>query len=227
MSFKDIYAPCELPNYPLARTPMLNVQLVRSIGGFTQTNRVSAHFLRRFTIPNAVRRFEHFAAVEEHWYAVGGPENTWPFRDPLDFASVRLAGPNVEPTVTALDVELEAIEDSTTEFQLSKLYTVEGETYRRPIHFPVLSSVKVAVDGVVVTTGFSVSRPGGVITFDESQATGDSPSILKTVTAGFLFDCKVRYEDGQSLEGIFRTWNVAGYSALVLDEEPYCVDEGE
>ena len=71
-----------------------------------------------------------------------------------------------------------------TRFDLVKFY---GEQARR-ITRPVAASVRVTVDGVELTAGWSLGE-GGAILFATPPAAGDQ------VRAGFLFDVPVRFAE--------------------------------
>jgi len=66
---------------------------------------------------------------------------------------------------------------------------------------------------------FEVSRPGGIITFDEAPEEG------AIITVGYLFDVEVRYENDNTFEGIFQTTGVAGYADIKLVEVRHCAEE--
>jgi uncharacterized protein (TIGR02217 family) len=98
-----------------------------------------------------------------------------------------------------------------------KTYSVGPETYQRPIYLPVLSSVKVAADGVLVPSAdYTVSRPGGVVTFDVPPLAGVE------VTAGYMFDVEVRFESDDAFEGILRTYAIGGFADITLIELRPC-----
>jgi uncharacterized protein (TIGR02217 family) len=102
-------------------------------------------------------------------------------------------------------------------FQLRKTYTRGAFSYTRDIHLPVLSSLLIASDGVLVSpTSYTVSRPGGIVTFN------DPPSNGAVLTAGFLFDCEVRFESDDQLESIVRTYQVGGFADITLIEVRPC-----
>jgi len=85
---------------------------------------------------------------------------------------------------TPLDQPLIDLGDD--KFQLVTWYgTPSPTTTRRLIKKPVAASVVVAVDGVTVTTGFTVNYNSGVITFDDTPV-GD-------VTGGCEFDIPMRF----------------------------------
>ena len=72
--------------------------------------------------------------------------------------------------------------------ELTKRYGASFDPYLRPITRPVAGSVKVAVAGVELMSGWAVDVATGVVTFTSAPATGAA------VTAGFLFDVPVRFD---------------------------------
>lgn len=216
--FVDQYAPLEMNSFNWVSAPRFSTQITQADSGSEQANRRWQHPLRRFINPQGVRTHDVFEAVKAHWLVMGGPAQTWPLRDPTDFASVDLTAMNTVPTITALDQLIGTGNGVTTQFQLSKTYTRGAQTYQRDIHLPVTSSVLVAVNGTPVTPSgnWSVSRYGGVITFNSPPTNGHA------IRAGFLFDCEVRFESDDAFEGIVRSYQVAGFADVPLVEVRPC-----
>ena len=75
-----------------------------------------------------------------------------------------------------------------TSFQLTKRYGASFDPYFRVISRPVAGSVKVAVAGIELSSGWTVDTATGVVGFSTPPAMG------ATVTAGFLFDVPVRFD---------------------------------
>ena len=96
----------------------------------------------------------------------------------------------------------------TAAFQLSKAY---GSVVR-PIAKPVAGSVRTAVAGSELTSGFSVDATTGIVNFVVPPAEGAE------VTAGFLFDTPVRFAASQidlTLEG-FNAGRTAAVSLIEI-----------
>lgn len=202
---------------------MFSTQIAAVDSGAEQANQRWIDPIRDISIPAGVRDHATFEAIKRHWLAMGGPAKTWPWRDPLDFASVDLAAPNAAPTTSSTDQVIGTGDGSTVAFQLKKAYDVGSPAtpYSRDIQFPVTSTVEVAIDGVDPTTlspaiTWGVSRLGGVVTFSSPPGNGLS------VTAGFLFDVQVRFADDETFRGIMRTYGVDGFADIPLKEVRYC-----
>jgi uncharacterized protein (TIGR02217 family) len=208
--FVDQYTPCEFPGYPCVTIPRWSTQINGVRSGDEQANQLWEHPLHTFMLPSVVRRWEHVLAVQAHWYAMRGPAHSWPFRDPLDFASVPLPEPNVAPATSGLDCLIGVGDGETTEFQLVKRYSVGSQTYDRKIYLPIVSTVAVTVGGVSVP--FSVSRATGVVTLDSA------PLAESEVRAGFLYDVQVRFESDESFSAMLKSWRTAGFSDVTLTE---------
>lgn len=211
--FFDEYLPPKIPGFPCYSSPRFSTQITGADSGDEQANRRWQHPLRRFTLPEAVRSQDTYEAISAHWLVMGGPAQTWPFRDPLDFGSLALPRPNGTPAPTALDQTIGTGDGVTTQYQLRKTYVRGAKSYVRDIHLPVAASVVVSVNAVVLSASdFAVSRPGGIVTL------GTAAGVGQAVKAGYLFDCEVRFEDDGAFDGIVRSWHAAGFADLSFIE---------
>ena len=220
--FIDQYMPPEVPGYPCVSAPRTKTSIQVTAGGNERRNQEWEHPLFRFNLPEAPgREWKVIEGIKNHWMAMRGPFHSWPFTDPLDKASVALLKANEKDEsvllrITATDQLIGTGDGFTDKFGLVKTYTVGSETYTRRIHLPVLDTVKVGVAGAEQATGFTVTRPGGVVQFDAPPANGSQ------ITAGFLFDVEVRFENDDVFEGIVRTYEVGGFAGLDLIEVRPC-----
>ncbi|WP_343347667.1 DUF2460 domain-containing protein [Sphingomicrobium sp. XHP0239] len=217
--FVDEYLPDAVPGYPCVSSPRTKTTIVSTHGGREQRNQEWEHPLYRFTLPRGVREWSEVAALRDHWLAMRGPLHSWPWVDPLDFTSRELTAPNpdYDPPIGATDQAIGTGTGFTDKYQLVKRYVRGAQTYVRPIHLPVVSTVTVAVDGDVVDPAdFSVSREGGVVSLAEPPGNG------LAVTAGFFFDVEVRFEDDDVFEGILQTWQAGGFADLSFIEVRPC-----
>lgn len=217
MSFLDQYLPAKVLGVGFISAPRTNTSIQVTFGGNERRNRNWEHPLHYFTAPEATREWAVTQGLIKHWRITAGPWLSFPLRDPLDFASRDLVKPNLVPTVAMADQALGTADGFTDSFQLKKRYTVGGENYDRDIHLPVLASVLIADNGVLVpSSDYAVTRPGGVVTFDTPPANGHA------LTAGYLFDVEVRFESDDQLEQVMRATKVAGFSDLTLVEVRPC-----
>lgn len=219
MPFLDAYMPEEIPGYPCVSAPRTKTTIQVSSGGGERRNQEWEHPLHTFTMPEGIRDWSVVQSLSKMWRITAGPYKSFAWRDPLDFSSGDLVVPNpdTDPVPTMLDQTLGTGDGFTDSFQLIKRYTYGGESYDREIYLPVLSTVVVSVNSVLVAAAdYTVSRPGGLITFDTPPTSGH------VVRAGFLFDCEVRFESDDAFEGILRTWQAGGFADLTLVEVRRC-----
>lgn len=220
--FVDEYMHECVPGYPAFCSPRWSTDLAMADSGDEQVNQRWAHPLHRYTLPEAVRTMEVFNAIRDHWLVMRGPAHTWPFRDPMDFASVALTSPNTEPVTGPFDQALGTGDGITRTFQLSKRYTRGSQTYDRIIRLPVVDSIRIASDPSGISpvfemlSGWSVNRTTGMVTFDVAPGNGD------VLTWGGLFDVPVRFEADDSFDGIVRTFGIGGFADITLLETRSC-----
>lgn len=217
--FKDAYLHECVPGYPVYCSPRWSTKIAMVDSGSEQIAQQWEHPLNRYVLPEAVRDMTIFQSVRDHWLVMRGPAFTWPFRDPLDFASRPLDRPNEQPVVTDEDQIIGTGDGVTNKYQLIKTYTVGGESYTRTIYLPVVSSVVVKLHYNELDPpppGWTVDRETGIITFDFAPVGG------RLITAGFLFDVPVRFENDQSFDGITSSFSLGGFSDVTLLEVRPC-----
>lgn len=219
--FVDVYMDDCVPGYPVLASPRWSTDIAMADSGAEQANQRWSHPLHRYTLPEAVRTMEVFNAIRDHWLVMRGPAHTWPFRDPLDFASVALAAPNTVPTVTPYDQDLGIGDGFTRTFQMRKTYARGAQEYVRDIQLPVVATIRVGWDSAgsppqEFLSGFAVNRTTGEITFDVAPDNGD------VLTWGGLFDVLVRFENDDSFDGIVKTFGIGGFADIPLVETRSC-----
>ena len=220
MSFIDEYMPEEVPGYGAISAPRFKTSIQVSAGGNERRNQEWEHPLHQFILPEAVARDTTVInGLKKHWLITKGPLHSFPWADPMDKASIDHA-PNAidaDIAISRTDQALGTGDGFTDSFQLVKKYVVGSETYTRKIYHPVLSSVLIADNGVLVSASdYTVSRTTGIVLFDTP------PLNTHVLTAGFLFDVEVRFESDDVFEGIVRTWQAGGFSDLTLIEVRPC-----
>jgi uncharacterized protein (TIGR02217 family) len=109
------------------------------------------------------------------------------WRDPADWKSCAPAA-----TPSNLDQIIGTGNGSQATFQLAKTYGTAHAPWSRTISKPVAGTVLIAVAGTARTPGthFNVDTATGRVTF----LAGQSPAAGAAVTAGFEFDCPVRFD---------------------------------
>jgi uncharacterized protein (TIGR02217 family) len=167
--------------------PERRVEVVELAGGGEARNAVWAGSRRRWDIGSTVTRLETLQVLVAFFEARGGRLHGFRFRDRMDDRSG-----TVGADVTPLDQEIGTGDGAMTTFALAKAY---GD-WRRRIWKPVAGSIRVAVDGV--EAAFTEDASTGLVTLPEAPPAG------AVVTAGFLFDCPVRFDTDRldvNLEG--------------------------
>lgn len=230
IGFKDIRLPSGVKGYPTSGAARWSTSIVAVASGAEHRNQNWRHPLMRYTLAEAVRSQETFAAANRHWNAMRGAFYSFPFLDPLDFASSDIPAANVAPDNLTADVVIGTGNASRTEFQLVKNYTVTGdlesETYTRRITLPIPETVVLTMNGLPPSTPnpalpggpytWSVTRPGGVVTISPPPRAGI------VIRAGFLFEVPVRFEADDTFEGIVRNYRVSGFASITLVELRPC-----
>jgi uncharacterized protein (TIGR02217 family) len=176
--FHDVRFPISLTagavGGPERRTEVLTLASGREV-----RNAVWAGSRRRWDVGSAVSDLKELQELVEFFEARMGQLYGFRFRDPIDHSSAPAGG-----DISAEDQMIGVGDGEKLSFQLIKNYG--GVT--RDISKPVTGSVQVAVDGVVQTGGWSLDMLTGGIVFDAPPGEG------AMVTAGFEFDCAVRFE---------------------------------
>lgn len=215
--FIDLYLPENIRGYPFVSSPRTSTTIAVAGGGSEQTNANWTAPLHRFSAPEIVRCHDTIEDLRETWWILDGPAGSFPFRDPLDFASVRLQMANKVPSLSALDQTLGIGDGVETVFRFKKTYTRGGFTKTRLLTLPVVDTVLVAVNGVpLLSTDYTIDREAGELTLD-TPAGVDEP-----VTAGFLFDVPARFEADDSFELIVKAFETSGAAGLSFWEKRPC-----
>ena len=100
-ALRDIYPPVGLKGYPTSGAARWSTTLNAASSGIESRNQNWRHPLHRYTLAEAVRDHATFSAAQRHWMAMRGPFYSFPFRDPLDFASRELPAANFAPDIGA------------------------------------------------------------------------------------------------------------------------------
>ena len=219
--FRDIYLDDCVPGYPCQSSPRFSTRMPTVDSGAEGVNQRWETPLYRFRLPQAVRQHAVFESLRDHWMIMRGPAFTFPFRDPLDFASVALVHPNEVPTISGTDQELGVSDGANQFYQLQKTYVRSLFTMVRPIYHPIVSTVVVTVDDSDPATflppmAYTVDRNTGIVTITPAPPPG------RVVKAGFLFDVEVRFESDDSFDGILQNFHASGFADLTLVEVRPC-----
>lgn len=229
--FVDIYLSSRIQGYPAEVGPMTSTQIARVDSGSEQANQRWQDAIRTISIPQGARDMPTVEALKRHWLVMAGPARTWPWRDPTDFATADLLIVNEVPAVSRTDQEFGVGDGITKTFQLRKNYVLDdtspidpNKVYQRPIHYPVVSTVLIGINGADPAvfsphSTWSVTRQGGEVTFNVA------PPIGAVLTWGGLFDLQVRFDADDTFKGMMQTFAVAGFADIPLTEVLFCEDD--
>lgn len=179
--FDDVSFPIEI-GQDASVAPSFSTNVVSSASGFETRNANWAQARLRFDAGPGVRGEAEMATLLAFFRARRGPAIAFRFRDPFDHSSCGMSG-TPGPTDQVIGTGDGALE----RFELLKSYG--GEEARR-ITRPAPGTVRVAINGTELTSGWTL-QDKGVIAFAEPPEAGSA------VTAGFLFDVPVRFEQDQ------------------------------
>ncbi|SHE39178.1 DUF2460 domain-containing protein [Devosia limi] len=161
--------------------PERRTDVVTLASGAEERNSRWARSRRRYNAGYGVKSRADMQVVLAFFEERRGRLHGFLWRDGLDHSSNSGAP-------TALDQVIGSGDGVRTSFQLSKRYGASFDPYQRAITRPVAGSVRVAVAGVELTSGWTVDGATGVVGFSTPPALGAA------VTAGFLFDVPVRFD---------------------------------
>jgi uncharacterized protein (TIGR02217 family) len=180
MNFHDVSFPLAIAFHSTGG-PVRKTEIVTLGSGHEERNAVWAGSRRSFDVGSGVRTLDDLYAVLEFFEARAGRLYGFRFKDFSDFRS---AAPGA--ALTPLDQDIGSGDGATTIFALSKTYISGAGRWTRAIPKPVAGTVRVALAGTEITSGFSCD--GGLVSFDIAPGAGVA------ITAGFEFDCPVRFD---------------------------------
>jgi uncharacterized protein (TIGR02217 family) len=164
-----------------------------------------------------VKSIDQLTELMQFFISRKGRLQAFRFSDPFDYKSCAL---NEIPRST--DQIIGQGDGSQTIFQLTKTY--QDETINsirpitkpiRPITKPILDSVLIAVNGELLSPSeFSVDALSGRVTFISAPEAGT------IISAGFEFDCVVRFDTDQ-LDMTLEDFGAGQLRSLPLVELPY------
>jgi len=185
MNFHEIRFPTAIAFHSTGG-PERKTEIVTLGSGFEERNAVWANSRRRYDAGSGVKTLDDLSSVIAFFEACLGRLYGFRFKDFADFKSCA-PGASVSPA----DQSIATGDGAATAFQLTKTYTSGPASWVRTIAKPVDGTVRVAVAGVEQTTGITIDTTTGLVTFDPAPASGAA------ITAGYEFDCAVRFDTDQ------------------------------
>lgn len=184
MAFHEVRFPSNI-SYGSRGGPGLKTNIIETDSGAEQRISRWASARHMFNARYGIKTYEDLSEVKRFYLARRGATHGFRYKDWTDYKST---ANSLKTDVTSATDQLIGLGDgTTTQFQLLKKYTSGSQTYVRTIEKPVAGSVKVAIDGVVQNSGWSINTTTGMITFSVA------PSLNAEVTAGYEFDVPVRF----------------------------------
>ena len=186
MAFHDVLFPTTI-SFGSEGGPEIRTRVTTLMSGHERRNSPWAGARRRYNAGYGVKNLSDIEAVVQFFEARHGRLHSFRWRDPVDYKSCLLAQ---DP---APGDQLIGIGDGVkTDFQLVKNIEGAPSEQPRPIRAPVVASVRVALDGVeIFAPAFQVDGTSGLLSLQTP------PAIGVVVSAGFLFDVRVRFDSDQ------------------------------
>lgn len=204
--FHDVLFP-ERIGFGSSAGPRFHTEVVETASGRERRNQLWADGRAEYDISTGLRSRADLAELLAFFRARQGRAFGFRFRDWLDNSSA--ASP--DDPVTPFDQTIGTGDGATISFPLTKTYGTPPDAQVRRITRPVAGSVRIAIDGVEQTGGWSLDPARGIVTFTTPPAAGS------TITAGFLFDVPVRFAE-DSLEISLEAFEAGAIPAIRLVE---------
>jgi uncharacterized protein (TIGR02217 family) len=177
--FDDVTFPIEI-GQEASVSPNFSTNIVTSASGHEARNANWAQARLRFDAGPGVRGDAELETLIGFFRARRGPAVAFRFRDPYDHSSNGMTG-----APAATDQAIGPGDGIVDRFELAKTY---GTGEQRRVTRPVAGSVRVAVNGTELSSGWTL-QPLGVIQFTAAPTAG------ALVTAGYVFDVPVRFAE--------------------------------
>ena len=184
MGFHEIRFPTSLSMGSLGG-PERRTEIVTLANGYEERNSPWKHSRRRYDAGLGLRSLDDVATVVAFFEARHGPLNGFRWKDWADYKS---GLPSAE--ISGDDQLIGQGDQETATFQLVKTYRSGEHVYLRPIHKPVLGSVRLTVSGEPLQdqVDYVVDVQTGVVTF------AHPPDDKAEIFAGYEFDVPVRFD---------------------------------
>ena len=195
-TFHEVQFPPDIA-YGAVGGPEYRTTVVVTASGREQRNSAWAQARGRWNVASGLKRREQVAALIAFFRARKGRAHGFRFKDWTDHQAIGQA--------------LGTGDGTTTSFQLVKRYPSGSEVESRTITKPVAGTVKLYLDAVQATSGWSVDTATGLVTFATAPAAG----VL--LTADFEFDLPARF-DTDRMEITIETFELGRWGQIPVDE---------
>ena len=182
--FHEVRFPPDI-SYGAVGGPTFSTGVVTSMSGGEQRAQNWAQSRIKYDVSHGVKTKAQLDALIAFFRARKGKAYGFRFKDWADFSAVG------QPCVNL---------DNPLQYQLAKTYVDDaGYADIRTIKKPVIGTVKVYIDGLLATEGFTVDHMTGILEFADAQ-------MGRAITSDFEFDVPMRFD---------------------CDEMPICLDNYE
>jgi len=180
MDFVEIRFPVDIA-YGASGGGVFNTDIVTSYTGHEQRNINWDKAKASYTISLSNKTQTEIEEVIAFFYARRGRAIGFRFKDWLDYQ--------------AKNQYIGIGNNSTTEYQLVKIYKSGDVEYKRTINKPVRDSVKIYLNDVLAEedVDYTINYTTGIISFN----TGSIPTENDLITADFEFDVPVRFDNDE------------------------------
>lgn len=169
-------------SYGSSGGPKYSTTVIEINSGHEQRNINWNYPRREYDVALGVREEINLEALISMFHITKGRAHGFRYKDWHDYKTCPL-----NQTPAATDQALGTGNGATTTFQLVKTYTLGSTSTSLPVYKPVGGTVKVAINGVNQTSGWSVNTTTGIVTFSVAPANG------AVLTWGGEYDIPVRF----------------------------------
>lgn len=187
--------------------PGWKTELVELATGFERRNGLWSDQRGKYDAKYGIRKAADLSTVINFFNARRGRLRGFRYLDWLDCTTLGPYAAGYTPT----DQPIGTGTGAQTVFQLVRTYQVGSDPspYVRNIYKP--STVRIAVNGTELTTGWSCNTATGLVTFTTA------PALAAAITAGFLFHVPVRF-DTDDLEVSMSHFNAGEVPSIPMVE---------
>jgi uncharacterized protein (TIGR02217 family) len=182
MGFHDIVFPVSVA-FGSTGGPERRTEIITLGSGREERNSPWAGSRRRYDAGLGLNSLDDLHGVIAFFEARQGRLHGFRWKDHLDFKSCRPS-----EAISPMDETLGEGDGLRVSYPLTKTYWDAAGRYERRISKPVIGSVRVAVNGVELTSADFTLSADGIVTLTHAAASG------ALVTARFRFDVPVRFD---------------------------------
>lgn len=172
-SFHEVQFPPKIA-YGASGGPEFSTSIATTFGGFEQRNINWQKSRGRWDVSTGLKNQADMDALQAFFRARFGKAYGFRFKDWADYIAV---GQNIGTGNGVI-----------TTFQLTKIYSSGGYTYLREIKKPVNGTVKIYLNSILQSSGYTLDFTTGIVTFTVA------PSAGVVVSADCEFDVPVRFD---------------------------------